>query len=131
MNKPRHIIINWKKIKPGPSAFRQVFHVVSRKKSIFCEKICVNNTITFDKADIAEKFCEYYSSLYTEIAPEVAENNLDDRLSACLDLIPQHVYSFDHNFNSLENNDSYNFIKLEALKDIINKINNKKSTGLD
>ena len=119
------------KIKPSPSAFRQIYQVLGKKKSPFCHELYVDNSTISNEVDISERFREYYSNIYHENIPEIPTENLDVRISSCTEVTSHHIYSFDENFKSLENNDNYHFTKLETIKEIIGRINNKKSYGLD
>ena len=119
------------KIKPGPSAFKEVYQVLGKRKSTFCKSICVNNTIISNEAEISEHFRDYYATVYSENIPERSIADIDARISSCVDVIPQHIYSFDGLFNSAENHDVYHFTNVESVKGIISKLNNKKSSGMD
>lgn len=120
-----------KKITPGPSAFKEIYQALGKKKSPFCQEICIdNNTITNDN-EISELFKEYYSSIFSEEVPVMPIGGIEERVSTCIEPVPRNIYTFNEEFKSSENNDFYHFTNLYSIKGIIKKINNKKSCGID
>lgn len=119
------------KIKPGPSAFKKIYEVMGNKKSPFCEKIVtVDGTITEDD-EKCKLFRDFYSTVYAEKLPLLPVENLVQDVSDSVSNIPCSIYSFDNTFGSLNNEDTYHFVKVDTIKDIVNSINNKKSFGID
>ena len=77
------------KIKPGPSAFKEIYGMVGKKTSPFCDKIITDNgTITDDK-EKCKMFRDYYSSVYAEKLPLFPVDNLVQRVSDSLSNIPR------------------------------------------
>lgn len=55
-----------KYIKPGPAAFKQVYNLIGKNSSAFCQQLCINGS-TITNSDICtEHFKEYYSEVYRE-----------------------------------------------------------------
>mgnify|MGYP006390773489 FL=1 len=52
-----------KNIKPSSSAFKEVYRILGKRKSPFCQQISYNNTTITNEAEIAELFQSYYSTL--------------------------------------------------------------------
>lgn len=120
-----------KNIRPGPTAFKEIYNVIGIKKSPFCQQIVINDTVITDDNENANHFPNYYPSVYSEELPERALTDLDQRVSSCLNVVSDHIYSFDRSFNALESNDSYHFTNFQTVKGIVKVINNKKSYGID
>ena len=78
-----------------------------------------------------ELFRNYFSLVYDEKLPITPVENLRERVDYTSSNIPSTIYSFDNVFNSFDNNDTYHFIKINTIKEITKKINNKKSSGVD
>lgn len=119
------------KIKPGPNAFQQIFQIVGRKKSPFCNKLTINNITTTSSSEIASYFRDYYSEVFQETIPERPVHDLDTRVSASINSIPGHIYTFDDLFNAKVNSDDYHFVGPEKIESLMNNINSKKSSGVD
>ncbi|KAI8122725.1 RNA-directed DNA polymerase from mobile element jockey [Lucilia cuprina] len=118
-------------IKPGPSAFREIYNMVGKGKSGFCSQIIVNDTTISNDSEISEAFRSYYSDVYSENLPVCPVSDLSERVSSYIADCPRHIYSFDISFGSIRNDDSYHFTNPSEIKQIINCINNKKSHGVD
>lgn len=119
------------KIKPGPNAFNQIFQLVGKKKSPFCRQLNVNNVTTYCSSEISNHFLDYYSSIFEETIPERPVQDLDSRVTSCIDALPSHIYSFDDTFNALNNPDNYHFVEAGKVEAMINTLNGKKSSGID
>lgn len=104
------------KIKPGPTAFKEIYNILGKRKSPFCQQIMVNNTKLCNNIEISEHFREYYSSVFSENVPENPVEYLVNRISSYVDAIPRHIYTFDANFGSFVNQDSYHFTDLNTIK---------------
>ena len=119
------------KIKPGPSAFKEIYGMMGKTTSPFCDKIITDNgTITDDK-EKCKMFRDYYSSVYAEKLPLFPVDNLVQRVSDSLSNIPRSIYSFDNAFSSLTIEDQYHFVKVDTIKNVVKNINDKKSFGVD
>lgn len=119
------------KIKPGPTAFKQVYQIIGKKNSPFCKQILVNNHTVTNDTEISEHFRNFFSNVYREVTPEIPVEDLDIRIPSCVNAVPSKIYSFDNIFPSLDNNDDYHFTNVDSLKGIIKNMNNKKSSGFD
>lgn len=119
------------KIKPGPTAFKEIHKMVGKKKSSSCQKITHNNITTTNNAEIAEIFQNYYSVVYCEKQLARPTENFDVLVPSYINDIPPHIYSFDTIFNALENPDKYHFTDVGTVRAFIYRLNNKKSHGVD
>lgn len=119
------------KIKPGPRAFKEVTQMVGSKKSSFCKNISHNGIITSNSEEISEHFRSFYTGVFSENIPLRPIENLEERVSQCVENIPQHIYSFNNLFTAVANADNFHFTSVQKLKTIIANINNKKSSGID
>lgn len=119
-----------KKIVPGPTAFKEISQMMS-KKSSFCQQLCHNGVITTNTVEIAEHFRSFYSNVFLENIPGNAVANLDSRVSVCMEGMTQHIYTFDDTFCSNENSDSIHFTDADKVRSIIGNLKNKKSSGCD
>lgn len=119
------------KIKPSPSAFKEIYRFTGSNKSSFCRQINhANNTIT-NSNEIANHFKNFYSTIFEGSTTLPASDEHNSTLLTCINSTPTHIYSFDENFNSLHNPDTYHFTSSENIKNIIFNINSKKSSGPD
>ncbi|KAI8122414.1 RNA-directed DNA polymerase from mobile element jockey [Lucilia cuprina] len=120
-----------KHIKPGPHAFKQVYNIVGKHKSPFCHNICIDNVTVTNSDTCSAYFKEYYSNIYTEKLPVNPVADLAHRVGSHIENTSHHIYSFNSEFNSLDNEDAYHFTNVHNIKSIISNIKNKKSSGLD
>lgn len=120
-----------KKIKPGPTAFKEIYQIVGKRKSPFCQQIQHDGTTTSCSSEMSQIFCNYYTSTFQETILERPVANLDTSVSSCLDVLPSHIYTFNNTFNALENQDNYHFTGVGKVKSLIIDLNNKKSSGFD
>lgn len=119
------------KIKPGPTAFKKIYNVIGKNKSPFCDEIVYDDVTINDDDEKCKLFQRYYTSVYDEQSRSLQNEDLSTRVSNAVNNIPCHIYSFDNDFNSFQNVDTYHFIKIDTIKDITRKINSKKSSGMD
>lgn len=119
-------------IRPGPSAYKKIFNIVGHKKNIACSRISSNGTILTKESEMLEAFRQHYVKVYEEnvpCRPDLLE--LKDSVAASVSRLPPSIVIFRDDFNALCNEDSYHFVNPNAVKAIIKKLNNKKSSGLD
>ena len=119
------------KIKPGPTAFKEVFKITGKNKSPFCQQILHNDTITSNSSQISEIFKSHYTAVFQEVIPERPVNNIESQISSCVDILPHHIYTFDDTFLAEGNQDNYHFTNACNIRTHINNINSKKSFGFD
>lgn len=127
----KHFNERLQKIKPSPSAFQKIFQIVGKNKSSFCHKIRYNDTITTDTSEMSELFQNFYSAVFRPSIVEHPVPDLEAKVSSCVNSISPHIYTFNENFTSLYNPDTYHFVKTDKIRNIISNINNKKSSGFD
>lgn len=118
-------------IKPGPSAFKKVYQITGKSKSPFCQQIVRNNSILTNSTDIANEFHAFYSDTFRTRLPLHPVEDLQSKVSNCLNAVPRHIYNFDYEINAARNQDNLHFTTPERVKDIVQRMNNKKSSGLD
>lgn len=119
------------KIKPGPTAFKEIYQIMGKKKSPFCDKLLVGDTSITEDDEICSIFRNYFCSIYEEKHPTTPVANLVEKVAESVSNIPNAIYSFDTGFNSMNNEDTYHFVKVNTVAEIINGLNNKKSSGID
>lgn len=119
------------KITPGPTAFKEVYQMIGKNKSPFCQQLVYNDTLISGSSQISEIFKTYYTTVFQEVTPERPINNIESQISSCIDRLPQRIYTFDASFSAEENHDTYHFTSEDTIKTHINNINSKKSFGFD
>lgn len=119
------------KINPGPSAFKEIYRITGNRKTPFCNNLTVNENIITDDSEKCEIFRDFYSRVYSEKIPERPVVDLDTRITSYISNVPRSIYTFTDSFNSMENEDSLHFIKLNVVKQIVKNIKNKHSSGPD
>lgn len=118
-------------IRPGPSAFRQVYNIVGKSKSSLCHSIMHNDSELFNKAEIAEQFQVTYERTFSQRTPINPVSDYDSRVADFLTPLPHQIYNFSENFPAIQNPDTFHFTSTDTIRNIICNINNKKSSGAD
>lgn len=118
-------------IKPGPQAFKEVVKITGKKTLPFCDEIRHNDSNITDSSEIAEVFKEHYTITFQETVPEAPVDDLFSKIASCVSPVPQHIFNFSDNFNSLLNDDKYHFTEVAKVSEIISRVNSKKSSGVD
>lgn len=118
-------------IKPGPNAFMKINQITGKRKSPFCHRIKHNNVILTNPSEISNQFKEFYSQVFRQTIPEQPVEDLESAIPSCIGSVPGHIYSFDDSFTAIANPDTYHFIDSGKVKEIIQRINAKKSSGID
>lgn len=127
----KHFSSRLENIKPGPSAFKEIYRISGKRKSPFYQRIIHNNNIITNTNEIVELFQNHFSSTFQHSSPQQPVADLDARISSVTGAVPEHIYSFDSSFQSLNNTYSFHFIKAGEVRNFVNNINNKKSCGPD
>ena len=95
------------KIVPGPTTFKKVRRILWNPK--FCTRLIRNDILITNSHQISDIFIDYYTIVFQEVIPERPVSNIENQILLCVNEIPQHIYTFDDNFQSDENSDSFHF----------------------
>lgn len=67
-------------------------------------------------SEISEHLRAYYATVNNENSPQRSVADIEARISSSVDVILQHIYSFDGLFNSVKNHDAYYFTNVESVR---------------
>lgn len=120
-----------REIKPGTTAYKDIFRIIGRKNSSALKDLSVNDIEIQGTDQKLEHLRLHFQSVYTGSPPDGDVSGIQEDIHRFTSQIPGSLLSFNEDINSSNTQNDPTFTSRDDIRQVTKSLNNKRSGGID